>query len=238
MVGTRHATAAGMEFMSELAHEFAKRGYAVVSGMAMGTDSAAHNGALRDSGDSQTIAVLAGGVDYIWPLENEKLYHEIIERGCVVSDMPVGFKPVANNFISRNRVVAGLSSELILGEADEKSGSVATANFVLELGRRLWAIPSHPSDERSVGPNRFIASGSAKLCSGASDFFASSSKKNGGKEKNETTSMRFDLIGSVPVSENVLTGLVKKSISEIAPELVRLELDGLVKKTSGGYVRV
>jgi DNA processing protein len=238
MVGTRHATAAGIAFMSDLAAQFAKRGYAVVSGMAMGTDAAAHRGALSDAGDAQTIAVLAGGADYIWPSENERLYYEIIERGCVVSDMPVGFTPVQNNFIARNRVVAGLSEQLVLGEADEKSGSVATANFILELGRQLWAIPSHPSDERSVGPNRLIANGNAKLCSGAADFFNAPDKKDGRLEKNKMVSALLDLIGSVPVSENVLTELVKKNISEIASELVQLELNGFIKKQSGGYVRV
>jgi len=238
MVGTRHATAHGMKFISELAHEFAKRNYAVVSGMAIGTDSAAHSGALMEANDSVTIAVLAGGVDYIWPKENEKLYREIIERGLVISDMPAGFVPVANNFIARNRIVAGLSEMLVLGEADEKSGSVATANMALEIGRPLWAIPGHPSDERSLGPNRFIAKGEAKLCSGASDFFhlaEKNAKKNNGEKSD---SVLLNLIGSVPVSESVLTSLAKKNISETLAELVVLELSGSIKKVDGGYVRV
>ena len=236
MVGTRHATAAGMKFMSLLAREFAEHDFAVVSGMAMGTDAAAHSGALSAPGDSETIAVLAGGVDYIWPLENEKLYHEIVERGCVVSDMPVGSVPVQNNFIARNRIVAGLSERLILGEADEKSGSVSTANFALELGRGLWAVPAHPSDERSVGPNRFIQDGRAKLCAGASDFFAAGTRPDS-EEKKRPMNALLDLIGSVPVSESVLTSLAKKSAAETMAGLVMLELDGLVKKVSGGYVR-
>lgn len=238
MVGTRHATATGMNFMSGLAREFAARGFAIVSGMAMGTDSAAHSGALSIDGAAQTIAVLAGGADYIWPLENEKLYWKIIERGCIVSDMPVGFIPVANNFIARNRIVAGLSGELILGEADEKSGSVTTARFMLELGRSLWAIPGHPSDERSRGPNRLIANGGAKLCSGASDFFRTEQKSGCEERKNISPSKLLDLIGSVPVSESVLTSFAKKNISEVMSELVRLELAGFIKKVSGGYVRV
>jgi DNA processing protein len=238
MVGTRHATAHGIEFMHNLAAEFAKRGYAVVSGMAMGTDSAAHLGALSAGGDSMTIAVMAGGADYIWPKENERLYHEIVERGCVVSDMPVGFVPVANNFIARNRIVAGLSEMLILGEADENSGSVATAGFALEIGRPLWAVPSHPSDERSEGPNRFIKEGRAKLCRGASDFFQTAAEKDDKNKKNFSNSALLDLIGSVPVSESVLTSLAQKNISETLAELVVLELNGLVRKTHGGYVRV
>ena len=124
VVGTRHSTASGMGFVSDLSQVFAKHGYAVVSGMAMGTDSAAHVGALKSDGNTQTIAVVAGGVDYIWPIENESLYYEIIERGCVISEMPVGLKPNAQNFVQRNRWVAGLCDMLIISEADLKSGSM------------------------------------------------------------------------------------------------------------------
>ncbi|MDR1027758.1 MAG: DNA-protecting protein DprA [Rickettsiales bacterium] len=238
IVGTRHATAAAMRFTSELAGEFARRNICVVSGMAMGTDSAAHAGALSVAGEN-TIAVLAGGADYIWPLENEKLYYEIIERGAIVSDQATGYKPVANNFIARNRVVAGLSEKLILGEADEKSGSVATAGFALELGRALWAIPGHPSDGRSAGPNRFIAEGAAKLCRGAVDFFQFAEKTTGQRPAaKEGQSALLDLIGNIPANENVLASLAKKSVSEILAELVVLELGGMVRKTAGGFVRV
>jgi DNA processing protein len=238
IVGTRQATAAGIKFTSELANVFSSNNFAVVSGMAMGTDTAAHNGALISDGDTQTIAVLAGGADYIWPLENEKLYWEIVERGAIISDMPVGFIPVANNFIARNRIVAGISENLILGEADEKSGSVATANFSIEYGRKLWAIPSHPSDERSVGPNRFIQKGLAKLCMGSDDFFQTEENLRTKKETKYSNSDLLNLIGSVPVSESVLTVLAKKNISETMSDLVMLELNGFIKKTDTGYVRV
>ena len=242
MVGTRHSTAAGMMFMGDMAREFASRGVAVVSGMAMGTDAAAHRGALAAPGDANTIAVVAGGVDYIWPMENESLYYEIIARGAVVSEMPVGYEPVASNFIMRNRWVAGIADKLILGEADLKSGSVATARFASEYGRPVWAIPSHPSDARAAGPNGLISSGVAKLCSGISDFFDISCSKDVQNKKiteNENADESLlDKIGSVPVSESVLTQIVKKSVSEIKRELVVLELRGLVRKTDGGYVRM
>ena len=91
IVGTRHATATGMGFVADIAHRFAEDGAVVVSGMAIGTDTAAHRGALRAVGNVQTIAVLAGGADYIWPLENEGLYWEIVERGAIISEMPVGY---------------------------------------------------------------------------------------------------------------------------------------------------
>lgn len=238
-VGTRHASAAGMQFMSELAESFATNNFAVVSGMAMGTDTAAHIGALRGDSDSQTIAVLAGGVDYIWPLENESLYYKIIETGAVISDMPVGFKPNANNFVQRNRIIAGLSEKLILGEADLKSGSMTTAKFAIEYDRPVFAVPSHPLDGRSAGPNKLIKQGKAKLCTGAEDFFNEDGLEI--KEKKEIKSFENDLLdklGIIPVSESVLAGLVGKSIAEIKVDLVVLELQGLARKQNGGYVKV
>lgn len=239
IVGTRHATATGMGFVADLAEEFAKNNTCVVSGMAIGTDTAAHRGALRASNGS-TIAVLAGGVDYVWPLENEPLYWDIVARGAIISEMPVGFVPVATNFIQRNRWVAGLADKLILGEADLKSGSMATARFAIDFGRDVWAIPSHPADSRGLGPNSLIRSGDAKLCMGVSDFFISNKKDKTQKkitEKNDSEFNLIDALGTIPVSESVLTDIVKKSISEIKRELVILELQGLVRKVDGGYVR-
>ncbi|MDR1361160.1 MAG: DNA-processing protein DprA [Rickettsiales bacterium] len=254
IVGTRHATGAGMRFISELAQAFAARGIAVVSGMAMGTDTAAHTGALRSG---TTIAVLAGGADYIWPLENESLYHKIIEQGAIISEMPVGTKPVQGNFIQRNRWIAGLCDKLILGEADAKSGSMATAGFALDYGRPVFAIPSHPSDSRSVGPNSLIASGAAKIVCGIGDFFPQQAPTqdfqrrqsrreiypaptSGGRcvhraENNENALL--DKLGIIPQSESVLAERVQKTIPEIKSQLVILELQGLARKTDSGYVK-
>ncbi len=241
MVATRHATAAGMGFISNLAKEFVAHDYAVVSGMAMGTDAAAHRGALCAASDTATIAVLAGGADYIWPLENESLYYEILDRGVVISEMPVGFMPQGANFIQRNRWIAGIGEKLILGEADKKSGSMTTARFAIDFGCPVWAVPSHPSDARAAGPNSLIASGEAKLCSGPDDFFQISEKSRAQKnftEKNSNENILLDMLGTIPVSESVLAQLVKKSVSEIKRDLVVLELQGLVRKVDGGYVRV
>ena len=241
IVGTRHATAAGMGFISDLSNKFASHDFAVVSGMAIGSDSAVHRGALRAVGDSQTIAVLGGGVDYIWPLENESLYFEILERGIVISEMPVGFKPIGSNFIQRNRWIAGLSEMLILGEADLKSGSMTTARFAIDMGRDVWAIPSHPADSRSFGPNSLIASGAAKLCMGESDFFdkeIKAKKVDLEKANSESENDIIDKLGTIPLSESVLAQIVKKSVSEIKRDLVILELRGIVKKVDGGYIRI
>ena len=238
MVGTRHATATGMEFVANMATAFAGHNICVVSGMAIGTDSAAHIGALRAAGNTNTIAVLAGGVDYIWPLENESLYYEILERGAVISDMPIGFVPKGTNFVQRNRIIAGIGEKLILSEADLKSGSMKTAEFALEYGRTVYAVPSHPADSRATGPNSLIRSGHAILCQGVSDFFGDDKAKEKNIKKPESENAILDKIGTVPLSESVLAEIVGKSISEIKRELVILELQGLIEKQDNGYVRL
>ena len=206
----------------------------------MGTDTAAHRGALQVGGNAQTVAVLAGGVDVIWPLENESLYWEIVARGAVISEMPVGVAPLAQHFVIRNRWIAGMAEKLILGEADLKSGSMTTARFAIEAGREIWAIPSHPLDSRAEGPNSLIKTGAAKLCSGASDFFVTE-KNSYQMQKNEKKfadeNSVLDALGTIPVSETVLSEIAKKTVSEIKAELVVLELQGLVRKVDGGYVR-
>ncbi len=238
MVGTRHATVTGMEFVAKMATAFVEHNICVVSGMAIGTDSAAHMGALRASGNTNTIAVLAGGVDYIWPLENEPLYYEILERGAVISDMPIGFVPKGTNFVQRNRIIAGIGEKLVLSEADLKSGSMKTAEFAHEYGRTVYAVPSHPADSRGAGPNSLIRSGRAILCQGVSDFFDDDETNEKNVKKVESENEVLDKIGTVPLSESVLAEIVGKTISEIKRELVILELQGLIEKQDNGYVRL
>lgn len=238
IVGTRHATATGMQFIADIAKTFAENNYAVVSGMAIGTDTAAHRGALRGGGNAVTVAVLAGGADYVWPLENESLYREIQERGAIISEMPVGFVPVATNFVQRNKLVAGLGEKLILGEADLKSGSMTTVRFARDMEREIWAIPSHPADLRALGPNSLIRDGIAHMCMGTDDFFVVEKKPTKKMKKVDGENNLIDALGTIPVSESVLAEVVKKTVAEIKAALVVLELQGFVRKVDGGYVRV
>lgn len=235
IVGTRHSTVSGMNFVAELAQSFCEHDYVVVSGMAMGTDTAAHVGALKSNGNAQTIAVLAGGVDYIWPLENESLYYEIMERGAIISEMPVGMKPNGTNFVQRNRWIAGIADSLIISEADMKSGSMTTARFAIEYKKPVFAIPGHPSDARSMGPNSLIKNGKANLCMSVKDFF-DDEKIQKDKKINTPKNDILDKLGMIPVSESVLANLVKKTVPEIKSDLVVLELQGLIRKQDGGYV--
>lgn len=161
IVGTRRASAAGIKFTRQLAGALAQAGWTVVSGLARGIDSAAHEGALAAGG--KTIAVMAGGVDHIYPKENIKLHAEIIQNGCVVSEMPLGMVPMAGHFPRRNRLISGLSLGLAVIEAGLKSGSLISAQYALEQGRDVFAVPGAPGDERSSGPNHLLRQGAVLL---------------------------------------------------------------------------
>jgi DNA processing protein len=157
VVGARNASASGRKFAREMAAELGRSGFVVVSGLARGIDTAAHEGALPYG----TVAVLAGGVDDIYPPENSVLYKGIVEDGLIVSEMATGQKPQAKHFPRRNRIISGLSRGVVVVEAAEGSGSLITANFALEQGREVFAVPGSPLDPRSKGTNRLIRDGAA-----------------------------------------------------------------------------
>ncbi len=157
VVGARNASAAGRKFARQLAADLGQAGLVVVSGLARGIDTAAHEGALPTG----TIAVLAGGVDDIYPAENAALYQHIVADGLIVSEMAVGQKPQAKHFPRRNRIISGLSRGVVVVEAAEGSGSLITANFALEQGREVFAVPGSPLDPRAKGTNRLIRDGAA-----------------------------------------------------------------------------
>jgi DNA processing protein len=155
VVGARNASALGRKFAGEMARDLGAAGMVVTSGLARGIDTAAHEGALATG----TIAVLAGGVDDIYPPENAGLYARIAESGIVLSEIPLGQKPQAKHFPRRNRIISGLSRGVVIVEASEGSGSLITANFALEQGREVFAVPGSPLDPRAKGTNRLIREG-------------------------------------------------------------------------------
>lgn len=165
IVGSRNASANGKRYTHGLAEELGQKGQIIVSGLARGIDTAAHRASLQTG----TIAVLAGGIDQIYPTENTDLYHEIIKYGCVVSEMPMGTAPTAHHFPRRNRIVSGLSKGVIVVEASMKSGSLITARLAAEQGREVFAVPGFPGDPRASGPNALIQNG-AKLVQSADDI--------------------------------------------------------------------
>lgn len=155
IVGARNASANGIRIARQLASDLGAAGLVVASGLARGTDAAAHRGALPTG----TVAVMAGGVDIVYPAENTGLFEEIVAEGAVVSEMPPGFEPQARHFPQRNRIVSGLSIGVIVVEAAMKSGSLITARLALEQGREVFAVPGSPLDPRARGSNDLLRRG-------------------------------------------------------------------------------
>ena len=159
MVGARNASAAACRFARGLAHELGRDGFAIVSGLARGIDSAAHDGAL----ESGTIAVIAGGIDIVYPPENSARQSAIAERGLVLAEMPPGTEPRARHFPYRNRIIAGLAEGTVVVEAAPRSGSLITARLAAEAGREVMAVPGSPLDPRAQGCNQLIRDGATLI---------------------------------------------------------------------------
>ncbi len=167
IVGARNASALGRKLAFTLAQDLGNANLVIASGLARGIDSAAHEGALQ----SGTVAVVAGGVDVVYPPENQKLYDAILAEGAIISEMRFGEAPQARHFPRRNRLISGLSRGLVVVEAAERSGSLISANYALEQGREIFAVPGSPLDPRAKGPNRLIRNG-ATLTESAEDVLA------------------------------------------------------------------
>ena len=167
MVGARNASALARKFADTLARDLGFAGIVVVSGLARGIDAAAHEAALTVG----TVAVVAGGVDIVYPPENQKLYDTIKNQGVVVSEMRLGEAPQARHFPRRNRIISGLSRGVVVVEAAEKSGSLITAQCAVDQGREVFAVPGSPLDPRAKGANRLIREG-AILTESAEDILS------------------------------------------------------------------
>ena len=157
VVGARNSSISACRLASSLSSEVAQKGIVVVSGLARGIDSYAHNGALSSKG--KTIAVLGTGIDVVYPKENDSLYKEIAKNGLILSEYPFHTQPQAQNFPRRNRIVSGLSKGVLVIEAGLKSGSLITANQALDQGRDVFAVPGAPYDGRTSGCNQLIKDG-------------------------------------------------------------------------------
>ncbi|MEM6743016.1 MAG: DNA-processing protein DprA [Pseudomonadota bacterium] len=197
LVGGRNASALGLRLAEALGRDLAAAGWCVVSGMARGVDGAAHGGALSvESEAGPTLAVLAGGVDQVYPAEHAALADRIAEQGVLLSEAPPGLEPQARHFPRRNRIVAGLSRGVVVVEAAERSGSLITARFALEQGREVMAVPGAPLDPRSAGGNALIRDG-AVLVRSAEDVIEalSPSLDPDVVDGQETAPPRADLLG-------------------------------------------
>ena len=245
LVGARNASAAACRFARQLAHDLAARGATVVSGLARGIDSAAHQGALP-----ATIAVVAGGIDVVYPPENAALQDRIAADGLLIAEMPPGVEPRARHFPHRNRIIAGLSLGTVVVEAAPRSGSLITARLAGEAGREVMAVPGHPADPRAAGCNGLIRDG-ATLVQNADDVMeqlrpidpravrAPAAAWDAAPPSDATDQDRRRLAGllgavAVPVDELVRQSALPPATVQIV--LLELELAGRLERHAGGRV--
>lgn len=160
IVGSRKATEYGKKVAMQISKELSENGLNIVSGLAIGIDSYAHLGCLQVKDAGKTIAVLGSGLDVIYPKENRKLAEQIINSGgCIISEYPIGSKIEKNNFPQRNRIISGLSEGILVVEASKKSGALITAEFGIEQGKEVFAVPGDINREQSEGCNLLIKDG-------------------------------------------------------------------------------
>jgi len=251
IVGARNASLNGKRFATSLAHDLGVAGQVVTSGLARGIDTAAHEGAL----ETGTIAVVAGGIDVVYPPENQKLYDAIREKGVIVAESPFGAEPVAQSFPRRNRIVSGLSSGTVVVEATLKSGSLITARLATEQGRDVYAVPGHPMDPRAAGPNHLIREG-ATLVRSAEDILEFTRTFSGGSVMKDSARNNFrhitptpapiiqddarqvilDTLSHTPVEIDELIRSTGLSVPATQVVLLELELAGRLQRLPGNRV--
>ena len=258
IVGARNASANGRRLAHELAAGLGEAGIIVVSGMARGIDAAAHGGALATG----SIAVVAGGVDVVYPEENRGLYRALAERGAVVAELPPGTEPQARHFPRRNRIISGMALGVVVVEAAARSGSLITARFALEQGREVFAVPGSPLDPRCRGTNDLLRSG-ATLTETAADVTTQLGPLLQGAQPLPPAARRtlrlpfeapaqpvppapiavegdLDLLverlGPTPVAVDELVRQCQLSPAAVATLLLELELSGRIERHPGNLV--
>jgi len=253
MVGARNASSLGGRTARMLAAELSEQGHVIVSGLARGIDTSAHIASL----ELGTIAVLAGGVDVIYPSENAHLARDISLKGLLISEQPMGLAPQARHFPRRNRLISGLSIGLVVVEAAAKSGSLITARNALDQGREVLAVPGHPFDARASGCNMLIRDG-ATLVRSAADVLETLAplapdaptpqselslnipppppERRGLAETAALHQQILSRLGPSPLPEDQLIRDLAQPAATIGPVLIELELDGKISRAAGGML--
>jgi len=244
IVGARNASAAACRFARGLAHDLGANDLVVVSGLARGIDSAAHDGAL----ESGTIGVIAGGIDVFYPPENEERQNALFDRGLVLAEMPPGTEPRARHFPYRNRIIAGISVGTVVVEAAPRSGSLITARLAAEAGREVMAVPGSPLDPRAQGCNQLIRDG-ATLVQNAADVVEAI--RPSATVRSERTTFEpqppepvgdsaleivSELLGHSPVPVDEIIRLSGAPSGAVQMALLELDLAGRLDRHAGGKV--
>lgn len=244
VVGTRRPTLYGKQVAEEFSKALAEQGVPIVSGLARGIDTIAHTAAV--SSNERTTAVLGSGVDVIYPPENKKLAEKIMDNGVVASEFDMGAKPDAMNFPRRNRIISGIALGTLIVETAIDGGAMITAQFALDQGRELFAVPGNITERRSSGTNRLIREGNAKLVETVDDILCELElklrpiiKKGKGKEKIDTATLSLfemkilDVLSDNPLHIDGIAELADLSTSDALVQLLSLEFRGLIRQMAG-----
>ncbi len=250
VVGSRSASYQGLSFTRRFCGDIARYGLTVVSGFAMGIDTAAHTGCIQAGG--RTLAILGCGLDIDYPRQNRELRKKIVRQGAMLTEFPLGTQPESRNFPSRNRIISGISLGVVVVEAGKRSGSLITARLALEQNREVFAVPGSVTNYRSLGPNWLIKQG-AKLVERAEDIVEelapmlepplprrrpTESKSDGIKTRPPLTDQEtriLDLLQGDPVLLDEMVRRLNMEVNELAVILSKLELKGLVKQLPGKF---
>ena len=246
IVGSRAATHYGKDVAGQMAASLSRQGFTIISGLALGIDTAAHNGALAAEG--KTIAVLGCGIDRVYPPGNHNLYRSIASAGAVVSEYPLGTKPDNFRFPARNRIISGLSLGIVVVEAANRSGSLITAKHALEQGREVFAVPGRIDSVKSAGTHTLLQQG-AKLVHSINDIveefpaaLLQQSAEEPGMEEDEhvffenLSQKEAELFGFIEVYPRTFDDIIKESgftAQQTNELLLLLELKGMVQTLPG-----
>ena len=235
VVGTRNPSSYGKLCCEYMVKKMSRANITIVSGFAKGIDSIAHKTSLLT--DGKTIAVIASGLDIVYPASNLSLYREIEEKGLILSEYEAGVKPFKSNFPQRNRIIAGLSKGTIVVESKDRGGSLITADLALEFNRDVYAVPGDVFSEYSKGCNNLIRDARAKSLSNINELLEDYSwnieEKN---ENNKYTKNQLLILNSLSSEKNLDNILIETKIeqTEILAELMALEIMGVIKSIAGG----
>ena len=237
IVGSRNASTQGLHDAEKFAEAMSQAGLTIVSGLAAGIDTAAHQGGLR--GPASTIAVIGTGADIVYPAKNRALAHQIAEKGCLLSEYPLGMPAIAHNFPRRNRIISGLARGVLVVEAALQSGSLITARTAAEQGRDVFAIPGSIHSPLAKGCHQLIKQG-AKLVESAQDVLEELRMFEQSKQRDYPLQLPLleegllAAIGFSPIDPDVLATQTKLDAASLASQLLVLELDGHVERLADG----
>lgn len=239
IVGSRRASHAGLKAARRIGRTLAQAGYNVCSGLALGVDAAAHAGALETG---YTVAVLASGIDRVSPVRHQGLAARIEDRGCLLSELPLGTAPQRHQFPRRNRIISGLCTATVIVEAALPSGTLHTAAAALEQGRDVFVLPWSVFHSQGAGCLQLLRDGAVPICSldELGNYFPDAASKEDKSEYllcSQAYQSLLDLIGDQPISVNTLAQSQAKSIAELLMLLGEMEAKGWIRRSGGLYER-